>query len=338
MKDKFIFITPLDEYHVATRINAFFYYLKYVKNLDIEIGVTCTYKQKDLYTAVDFIITLEKSYFDKKKFDYPDYYADRQNPNIRTYIEAMKQYCIENYKDYHVIEYNSFYTEDLVTKERFFPEFDRKVQDWQGETLPRDMGYIDKSLEKTIFYYPFKEDYEKHSKYKDFFSDKPGFILLSRNMKFKHPPSNLDYRFKNLNDYVRKLTENGIKILNIGFPPVHLEIENENYLELNDPQITHNDILGISYYCNGLLMDSQYGGFPVYVCSNLDLFLLTDKDHPWYDRDKNCYDVRKMNNKVDSIDLYNKSIEDVIEILKNCKPKREKKFLDQNKVRYLKEN
>jgi hypothetical protein len=45
------------------------------------------------------------------------------------------------------------------------------------------------------------------------------------------------------------LTNNGIKIINIGFPPKTFNINNENYIEIND-NLTQNELISLFYYLN----------------------------------------------------------------------------------------
>ena len=113
-------------------------------------------------------------------------------------------------------------------------------------------------------------------KYSKLFDDKT-FIITTRNYSFKSSSWNTAVLpcFYELLEF---LTNNNIKIINIGFPPVHCNFTS-NYCEINE-QLTQDELVSLFYLAQGVLLQACSTGFLAHYASNVDSFILTEQ---WLD-------------------------------------------------------
>lgn len=171
------------------------------------------------------------------------------------------------------------------------------------------------------------------------------FIVLTRDYNNKSPIHNTKTSIKNFELMISFLVENGIKILNIGFPPATCNIENENYTEFNEP-LTQDELLSLFYLSKGVLTQADAGGFVGHFASNCDFFILTDQ---WSLRDEfSNFDILSHKTKeVDTVSLKEHltllatpdnpdNFQAILDILKNYKPKKVKTFQEEKKITFVK--
>ena len=180
-------------------------------------------------------------------------------------------------------------------------------------------------------------------KYGHLFDDKT-FILLSRNFKNKSPIHNSKTCIINFEPLLDFLVNNGIRIINIGFPPANCNIINDNYVELNLP-LTQDELFSLFYLSRGVILGANAGGFVSHLSSNNDMFTLTDE---WkIPPDYSIFELIKHKvATVDTIPLHNKlklintlDVDDdfggILEILNNHKTKRILNFDEPKKITYV---
>ena len=91
---------------------------------------------------------------------------------------------------------------------------------------------------------PTKKTYENIKlKYKSIFNEKT-YIIITRNFSTKQPRTNTLSIVPQLSELTSYLINNGIKIVNIGFPTEKLHGDHENYVELNE-SLTQDEFNGI---------------------------------------------------------------------------------------------
>lgn len=121
--------------------------------------------------------------------------------------------------------------------------------------------------------YPTEDTYNRiKEKYSHIINDNT-FSLISRNFKNKALIHNTDTMIPNFVNVIRFLTENGVRIINIGFPPVSC-LANNNYFEINEP-LTQDELVSIFYLTKGALLPACSSGFLAHFASNIDVFILT---------------------------------------------------------------
>jgi hypothetical protein len=129
--------------------------------------------------------------------------------------------------------------------------------------------------------YPTADAYNRmKDKYSGIFNENT-FVVLTRNFKNKAVGGNTKRIIPGFEELINHLTTNGIKIVNVGFPPCNCNIDNENYVELNDP-FSQDELLGLFYLSQGVLLQANAGGFVGHLASNADMFPLT---HEWFSID-----------------------------------------------------
>lgn len=179
-------------------------------------------------------------------------------------------------------------------------------------------------------------------KYSNIVNDKT-FVILSRNFKNKALLHNSETMMPNFKGLLKYLSGNGIKLINIGFPPVSCDI-NDNYFEINEP-LTQDELVSIFYLTNGVIMQADSGGFLAHFASNIDSFILT---HQWMlDGESDNFEIISYKNKiVDTVSLLpyintinNIDLPDNFEAIKNIlyeyKIKRELKFSEEKRITYV---
>lgn len=171
------------------------------------------------------------------------------------------------------------------------------------------------------------------------------FIVLTREYSNKAPIHNTKTSIPNFELMIKFLVENGIKILNIGFPPATCSITSENYAEFNQP-LTQDELVSLFYLSKGVLMQADAGGFVGHFASNCDFFILTDQ---WsLDGEFSNFDILPHKTKeVDTISLKEHlkllttpnnpdNFQAILDTLKNYNPKKVKTFQEEKKITFVK--
>lgn len=230
---------------------------------DYVIGVIAE-KPMVLLSEVDEYYTVKDGESD---FSYPsllDTSARENNDFIDLCINKIKEDFAED--DLEFISWqNTNHSTGIVN-----------IRDNAANVYRTSFGYAQKWYDLGRLIYPTKKTFDKISnKYKDKLSD-DFFIVLSRNYANKAPAHNTKKSIPNFNLLLKFLTENGIKIMNVGFPPYHCSFSNENYIEIND-SLTQDELISLFYLSNGVLTQSDAGGFVSHFASNSDFFILTEQ-------------------------------------------------------------
>ncbi len=191
---------------------------------------------------------------------------------------------------------------------------------------------------------PTFNSFQKMSeKYGNLFNDNT-FIVLSREYANKAPVHNTKNSITNFEAFLRHLTENNIKIVNIGFPPATCQITNDNYVEIYD-EMTQDELLGIFYLAKGVLLQADAGGFTGHLASNADFFTLTEQwslpgEFPLFDI------ISHRTKKRDTIELKNllqlftnpeniDNFDKIVKILSSYEPKKELVFQNVKKITFI---
>lgn len=191
--------------------------------------------------------------------------------------------------------------------------------------------------------YPTEKTYNRiKEKYSNIINDKT-FVILSRNFKNKALLHNSETMIPNFKGLLKYLPENGIRLINIGFPPVNCSVT-DNYFEINEP-LTQDELVSIFYLTNGAIMQADAGGFLAHFASNIDSFILT---HQWtLDGESNNFEIISHKNKTvntTSLIPYLNTINDINQpdnfeaiknILFNHITKRDLKFSKEKKITYV---
>jgi hypothetical protein len=79
-----------------------------------------------------------------------------------------------------------------------------------------------------------------------------------------------------IDDFIRCLVNNGLNIVNIGFPPHNCDVQSNNYMEISD-DLSQEELLSLFYLSRGVLMQANAGGFVSHFSSNVDMFFYSEQ-------------------------------------------------------------
>lgn len=175
-------------------------------------------------------------------------------------------------------------------------------------------------------------------KYGHLFKEKT-YILLTRNFKHKVPQDNTHIILPDLSKIVEYLTTNEIRIINIGFPPSNLDVENENYIEFNE-SLTQEELVAMMYLSDGLLLCGIGGGYTVHIGSNIDAFLIYEELWNIEILNLPIFAARQQNSLMISVDLTKEfksftNKDKILETLSNHKKKSDNSFSKEKEIIYL---
>lgn len=234
----------------------------------------------------------------KDNYDYIISVA-AENP-LHLLSEADEYYTIKNsdlkHLGYPTILDSPIRTNDLFIEKcceqilKDFPEDNLTLISWQktkyhGGIIKSSMStneqyrvafkYAQAWYDAQKLIYPTENVYNNiKQKYGHLFNDDT-FIVISRNYKNKATIQNTNSIVTNFYDLLKFLTHRGLQIINIGFPPVNCQIEN-NYVEINEP-LTQNELFSLFYLAKGVMLSASSGGFVSHYASNSDFFILADQ-------------------------------------------------------------
>ena len=131
-------------------------------------------------------------------------------------------------------------------------------------------------IKERNFLKPEFKTYQKiKKKYGSIFDEKT-YIIVTRNFSNKQPETNTLQIIPELEEVIPHLLNNGIKIVNVGFPPQKLHGSHKNYVELHDP-LSQNELMSLFYLSNGVILSGENGGFSVHASSMNDIFLISSE-------------------------------------------------------------
>ena len=106
--------------------------------------------------------------------------------------------------------------------------------------------------------------------------NKKNYLLITRNTSLESV-ENYNTKIQNpeLEDHIRKWTNKGIGIINVGFPPASYDNMGDGYLEIEE-NLTHDDVLAISSITDGMIISGSAGGYLVHLLGNTDLFVINE--------------------------------------------------------------
>jgi hypothetical protein len=317
---KLLALTHPDEWNQLLPFNSFIKSLKEQNGYEYVIAVV-PYKGNIVISEADEIITVA----DGDLFSYPDILEKLDTRRNDDFLNRCVRFCFEKYgsdnidiKSWQNTEYD-----DGVVDEINKPPLDYYRKSFEYAKKFFDGGLTIKPTKKI-----FKE---VENKYGHIFNDKT-LILLTRNFNNKANIHNTTNTLPYLEETLNYLTNNGIKIVNIGFPPKSFNINNENYTEIND-NLTQNELVSLFYLSNGVMMAADAGGFVTHYGSNVDFYIMSEE---WSVTNKqvsiSLIEAKKTNKTVSLVGLNN---EDVYQnIISNMRPQ-EKIFSDEKIINII---
>lgn len=315
MKKILLAITHPDEWHQFISFNSYIGEVK--KNYSYVIGIL-PYKPYIVMSEVDEIVTVADGDF----FSYPEILNFNQRRNDE-FLDKCVNYVLEIYGSENV---------EIVSWQ------DTKYHCGKVNELISVLGYYQTSFDyaKKFFssgdvirptenvYNSIRERYQKNF-------DENTFILLTRNLQSKAPIHNTLNSLPQLENTIRFLTNNGLKIVNIGFPPQQYNVE-QNYIEIHE-NFTQDELISMFYLSNGVITQGDAGGFATHFASNVDFYLLNEE---WSisNRAVNISLVEsKTTNK--TIKLFNSSNDEILKLLKTNKRKQDISFSHPKKITFV---
>jgi len=336
---KVIYFAPICEWNDFVTFNM--YLSKIRKDYEI-IGVVIPRKAIFIITEADFFITLEDKYMVGS--DYPETLEriGDVHGNFVTDIGVFPKH-VRNTGVLFEMGYQA-----IKMNDECFPDYEIKFYEAETNLYKKNSIEIYKELfanlktflssGKTIK--PTKEVFESiANKYQGSFKkDIKNYILLTRNFQNKAVDENTINLIPNLQQIIKKVTESGINIINIGFPAQKYNITNKFYQELKFESLTQEELVCLMYLADGVLLSGRSGGFAAHVISNADLFML----YPEWSKIRADIDISIFNDRtklVGSTDLCkhvsDNNIQKIISILKTHKKIAINDFAEPKEIFYI---
>lgn len=303
---KLLAITHPDEWNQLLPFNSFIRNLKELNGYEYVIAVV-PYKGNIVISEADEIITIK----DGDLFSYPAILEKLDTRRNDDFLNRCVKFCFEKYGSEN-IDIKSWQNTDY--DDGVVDEINKPPLEYYRKSFEYAKKFFDDGLTIT----PTKKIFESvKQKYGNLFNDKT-LIVLTRNFTNKaniHNTANtLPYLEKTLNH----LIDNGIKIVNIGFPPKSFNIKNSNYVEIND-NLTQNELISLFYLSSGVMMAADAGGFVTHYGSNVDFYIMSEE---WSVTNKqvsiSLIDSKKTNKTISLVGL---SDEDIYQnIINNIRP------------------
>jgi len=177
----------------------------------------------------------------------------------------------KNNNDFKIVKYHDFEISDLDDNIVFSSWFSkgRDLGHWK-----RDFGNLCSFIKEGNFLKPeFKTFQNIKEKYGSIF-DKKTYIIVTRNFEKKQSNTNTLQTVPELKEIIPYLLNNGIKIVNIGFPPQKLHNHHENYVELHG-SFSQDDLMSLFYLSEGIILSGENGGFSIHASTMNDVFLIS---------------------------------------------------------------
>lgn len=313
---KLLALTHPDEWNQLLPFNSFIRNLKDSNNYDYVIAVV-PYKGYIVISEADEIITIK----DGDLFSYPSILEKLDTRRNDEFLSRCVNFCFEKYG-----------SENIDIKSWQNTEFDTGVVD-EVNRPPIDyylnsFNYAKNFFDNGLTIKPTKKVFELvEKKYSHLFDDNT-LIIITRNFTNKANIHNTTNSLPFLEKTLQFLIDNGLKIVNIGFPPKSFDIKNTNYFEIND-SLTQDELISLFYLSSGVMMASDAGGFVTHYGSNVDFYIMTEE---WSVKNKevsiSLVDSKKTNKTVSLVNLTDDEIYQTI--IKNIRP--QNKLFSEEKI------
>lgn len=334
MSDKILFIIgPFEEFHAFMKFNVF---IGSIKHNYKKIYAIIPPKAIGIVSEASSIITVSNEYLNQRNANYPHVLDIMSNRNISDFHSKAIEYIKSNFEKYEILIYDIFAIKDEHGNIHY-PEFSTNDL---GTTYKRDFGMIKDWISKGNLLYPTKKSYDAiKEKYEKLIDDET-YLILTRHFINKQPDTNTMAMFPNAEKMVKFLTENGIKIVNIGFPPAPFNIKNNNYQEIFDINLSHDDMMSLFYLSKAVFLQAENGGFSVHSSCNNNLFSLSDE---WSINNKSVnislIEARMMNPNICTIDFKNElqigDFQYILNVISSGVNNIERKFTNLQEIIYI---
>jgi hypothetical protein len=265
---------PILEFHAFFKCNLF---LRELKKRYKNIRIICAIPEKAVGTIseADELILASNEYMDRQRANLPEVLnvmTEGGRELASTRWSDTNKFMREKYKDaddYKIIKYNAFDIVDADNNIVFSQWFNkgRGLGHWR-----RDFGNMCSFIRGGDFLKPeFSTFQDMKDRYGLLFDDKT-YIIVTRNFEKKQPSTNTLQVVPELKEIIPFLLNNGIKIVNIGFPQQKLCGGHENYTEL-EGQFSQDDLMSLFYLSNGIILSGECGGFSTHAATMNDIFL-----------------------------------------------------------------
>jgi hypothetical protein len=238
---------------------------------------------------------------------------DRFDSNFR---KIAVDYVTKNYSNWDFWDYYYDRIVDMKTGKTVIQDF---CVDKRGSAFERDFRFICEWLEAGNTLKPTEKEYNETKAKWGYLFDGKTYVMVTRNFENKQPETNT-HRIVNLQAFVSHLTENNIRIINIGFPPSHLNIQT-NYTEMDVP-LSQGQLMSLMYMADGALLVALNCGYGVHMATNCDIFPYT---RDWAEGTGVSMTVSRMKNK----SVLTKDIGDYVEFQFGADDKRGKNKFDE---------
>jgi hypothetical protein len=316
MKKILLAICHPDEWNQFICFNS---YVSEIKNNYSRVVCVLPYKPYVVMSEVDEIVTVQDGLF----FSYPQILNYSQR-NSNEFLNLSVNYVLEKYGQENV-EIKSWQNTKYD---------DGKVNEAKGplDYYQTSFFYAKKFFESGKVIKPTKKIFNIiKKKYQKYF-DENTFIILTRNFESKATVHNTSNMLPNLKKTLEFLTNNNIKIVNVGFPPQSYTIKN-NYIELNE-NFTQDELISLFYLSCGVLLQGDAGGFATHYASNVDFYIITEEWSKKHENINISLVESKKTNK--TFNVYGKTDEQLCKLLKDNKRPQQLSFSIPKKIDFVK--
>jgi len=256
---------PILEFHAFIKCNLF---LAELRKRYEPIKIVCSIPEKALgvLSEADEILVCSSEQLDKENANVPQVLDTLGSRDNSSRYSRTVEFVEKNYKDFVLLRYDELDIPSLA----WFGPVDL------ADSFRRDFGWLCSYLSSGNCLMPTKKAYENmKSKYGSIFNEKT-YIIVTRNFASKQPAYNTLAMVPQLTELAPVLINNGIKIVNIGFPPGKLHGNHENYVELSE-SLTYDELMALFYLSSGVILSGENGGFTVHASTLNDIFLIREE-------------------------------------------------------------
>ena len=285
---KIIVYCPLNEFHSFFKCNIF---LSKLKEAFKDTEIICAIPEKAIgtITEADELIITSNEYMDAQGINIPeilDIVSDGGRENSTNRFTDTIKFIEQKYKndDYRIIKYGEEEILDLNNNRLFrdstFYSTGKRADRFYG--VPNDPNYhwrrdfsgINEFVSNGNFLKPEFETFMKiKNKYESIFNEKT-YIIITRNFNNKQPETNTLNVIPQLKEIIPMLLNNGINIVNIGFPPQEISEPHKNYTTLSE-DLTQDELMSLFYLSSGIILSGENAGFSTHAPTMNDLFIIS---------------------------------------------------------------
>lgn len=338
-KSRLFIFGPVLEFSAFLRFNIFINRLKDVE--DVLVTAIVIDSAIDIIEDADDIITISTEYLKKTNSNYPNNLEILGDRNNSDFFKKALDFINKNYdvKSSNILFWHPLNVKDKDGNIRYTSLMDTtglsEDKSPIGSAYDRDYFFIKNWLSKGNTLKPKKENFDTiKDLYGHLFNDRT-FIIITRNFKNKQPNTNTHIMIPNLENIIRSLTKEGIKIINIGFPPSNFDIK-ENYVEISD-DFTQGDLMSLFYLSQGCILSGANGGYCPHAATNVDIFNIKEEFRGNY-----FVSGRSKNKTIKTYDLQNEvknnDIKIVVEEIKKHRKISKLLFAKPKKIIFLDKN